>query len=95
MFDKAWRSVSPKTILNCFIKPDFKECDNYVPIDNSDIPDNKWNFVVDHFNLDDGIFTHYVEIDNDVRVCVKHRQMTKLYWKLSKISIVARLKTNN
>lgn len=37
-------------------------------------------FVADHhLNLDDRIYTHYVEMDNNVRVCVcgKHGQITK------------------
>jgi len=59
MSDKAWRSVTLQTILNCFIKAGFKDGD--IAIDNSaTISDDKWNFVAVHLNLDDRIFAHYV-----------------------------------
>lgn len=52
--DEVWRSVTPQTILNCFVKVGFKEDrDKYVPIEDSNSPDDKWNFKVDHFDLDD------------------------------------------
>lgn len=69
MSDKAWRSVTPQTILNCFIKAGFKDGD-IIALDNSTtISDDKWNFIADHLNLDDKNFSHYVEMDNNVQVC--------------------------
>jgi len=67
--DETWRSVSPLTILNCFIKAGFKDGD-IIAIDNSTtISDDKWNFVADYFNLDDRSLSHYVDLDNNVHVC--------------------------
>lgn len=37
------------------------------PIDNSNI--DKWNFVANHYNLDDRTLSHYVEMDNNLYVC--------------------------
>lgn len=58
MSDKAWRSVTPQTILNCFIKAGFKDAD-IIALDNSTtISDDKWNFIADHLNLNDKNFSH-------------------------------------
>jgi len=44
MSDRAWRSVTPQTIINCFIKAGF-EYGDVTPIDNSTtISDDKLNF---------------------------------------------------
>lgn len=67
MSNKTWKSVTPQTILNCFVKASFKDSDNYTPIDKN-IVDDKWNFVTDYLNLDDRIFTHYVGINNYAHV---------------------------
>lgn len=68
-------------ILNYFVKPDFKGSDYYIPIgNNTNIPDDKSNFVADNPNLDHRISKHYVEMkhifhfrvidmDNNVHAC--------------------------
>jgi len=35
---------------NCFIKASFKDCD-IIPINNSNILENKWSFVADKINF--------------------------------------------
>lgn len=63
MSDKVWKCVIKQTILNFFVKVDFKDHYNYNTIDISNIPDDKWIFVADYLSLDDDIFLHYVEMD--------------------------------
>jgi len=63
MSDKAWRSATPQTILNCFINTGFTE-----RLLNYYYSDDKWNFNADHLNLEDRIVSHYVEMDNNLHV---------------------------
>lgn len=39
-----------------------------ISIDNPNARDEKWNFVVGHLNLDNRIFTHFVQTDDNVHV---------------------------
>lgn len=50
------QNVTPQTILNCFVKAGFKDSDNYVLIDNTNIANSEWNFFTSHLNLNNKIF---------------------------------------
>lgn len=39
-----------------------------ISIDNPNARDEKWNFVAGHLNLDNRIFTHFVQTDDNVHV---------------------------
>lgn len=56
-----------RLVFNC---SGYKNIDtNSVQTDNSNVPDNKWSFVVHCFNSDNRIFTRYVKTADDVHVC--------------------------
>lgn len=61
--------MTPQIILNRFVKIGFRSSKNYILTDNSDIANDKWNYVATYSNLNDRHFTHYMEIDNNVHMC--------------------------
>lgn len=66
---KTSKKYNTANYIKFLIKVGFKDCNNYILIDNSNTPDEKWNFVADHFHLDGRSFTHQMGMDNNVHVC--------------------------
>lgn len=92
---KLGEAYHHRLVFNRSVKTGYKNIDtNFVQTDNSNVPDNKWNFVVHYFNSGDRIFTQYVEMADDVHVCERGR-IIKFNKKLLKTPTVARVKTNH
>lgn len=95
MFGKARRSVTPQTIINCFVIAGFKN--NYIPLGTSNIHDDKWNCTLTII-LTESFYTlcgygqhvyinrqqnfirnHQKNINRVVRVKTKHEKRGKSY----------------
>lgn len=76
MFGEDSKSVKPQTIIKCFVKVSFKN--NYIPMGNSNIPDDKWNCILTTV-LTESFYTlcaygQYVYIDRQQNFIKNHQK---------------------